>query len=324
METSETTAVWFQMRKERRRLIALFGMLLAAGAFAGAGGWLLSAPQPLYSPHTTILQPGNAARGARIFAAGDCASCHASPGQENRLLLGGGMALSAPFGTFYPPNISPDPIDGIGQWTTADLANALLAGVSPQGTHYYPVFPYTSFAHMKLEDVRDLMAYLRTLPPVSGKAPPNEIPLPFDVRRSIGLWKLVFFDRSPIDADPSQSPEWNRGRYLVESVGHCAECHSTRNYFQAIEPNTRFAGGPHPSEVGYVPNITPAGIGSWSQSEISETLKTGISPDLRGLGSSMAEVIRDTATLPQPDRDAIAVYIKSLPRRPTPDPASSE
>jgi mono/diheme cytochrome c family protein len=176
---------------------------------------------------------------------------------------------------------------------------------------------------MKLEDVRDLMAYLQTLPPVSGRAPPHDVVLPLRVRRGVGLWKLLFFDRSPLPNDPEQSDAWNRGHYLVEALGHCAECHSTRNVLGAVKASTRFAGGPDPSNVGYVPNITPAEIASWSQQQLSDALATGVGPDLRGLGSSMADVVRNTASLPPADRDAIATYIKALPARPTPDADAS-
>jgi mono/diheme cytochrome c family protein len=298
-----------------------FALLTVCGAVAA---WFASAPRPIFRPGDSgVLQPGDATRGEVVFEAGDCASCHASPGQGDRSKLGGGMALPSPFGTFYPPNISPDPNDGIGRWTVADLANALMRGVSPNKLHYYPVFPYTSFAHMNIDDVRDLMAYLRTLPPVAGRAPSHDIPILFSFRRPIGLWKLIFFEHSPLKPDPARTPAWNRGQYLVESVAHCAECHSTRNSAQAIEPSTRFAGGPDPSEVGYVPNITPAAIGGWSERQISDLLKTGITPDLRALGSTMADVAHNTAQLSQGDRDAIAAYIKSLPPRPTRNPAAA-
>jgi mono/diheme cytochrome c family protein len=309
-----------------RRLLT--GLLLLAGTgavLAAAGGWIASAPRPAFPlHHSDALAPGDPARGRIVFAAGDCSSCHASPGQDDLLQLGGGMTLDSPLGPFHPPNISSDPNDGIGRWTTTDLANALLTGTSPEGGHYYPTFPYASYAHMTVDDIRDLMAYLRTLPAVSGRAPSHELPFPFTIRRAIGLWKLVFLDRTPIRNDSGHDPTWNRGHYLVEAVSHCAECHSTRNLFLAVESSTRFAGGPDPSSVGYTPNITPAAIGDWSIQQISETLRTGVTPGLRRIGSSMASVVRNTASLPQSDRDAIAVYVKSLPPRPTPNPAASQ
>ena len=284
------------------------------------GAWIASAPRPAFSgAHVPILdEAGDARRGEIIFRAGDCSSCHASPGQNDHLRLGGGLALDSPYGVFHVPNISSDSKDGIGSWSTEDLANALLSGVSPRGQHYYPAFPYVAFAHLRLEDVRDLMAYLRTLPPVSGRPPPHELPFPLTIRRGLGLWKLLYLDRSPIETDPSRSPAWNRGHYLVEALGHCAECHSTRNVLGAVKSSARFAGGPDPSGTGYIPNITPAGIGGWSASDISTMLKTGATPELRVVGSSMADVVRNTSGLPDSDRDAIAAYLKALPAGPTP------
>jgi mono/diheme cytochrome c family protein len=304
-----------------RRLLLSTAVLAICGAGAA---WVVSAPHPAFvGPAAAALTPGDPARGRTVFLVGDCASCHASPGQSDRLRLGGGLSLDSPYGIFHVPNISPDRDDGIGRWTVADLANALLTGVSPQGEHYYPAFPYVSFAHMTVADVRDLAAYLRTLPPVRNRTPPHELPFPLTIRRALGLWKLIYFDRSPIASDPQRSAAWNRGRYLVDSVGHCAECHSTRNFFGAVEDSARFAGGPDPSGIGYIPNITPAGLGGWSEAAIAEVLRSGVTPDLRGVGSSMADVVHNTAQLSAADRAAIAIYLKSLPARPTPDPAGN-
>jgi mono/diheme cytochrome c family protein len=218
------------------------------------------------------------------------------------------------------PNISPDPVDGIGAWKTIDLANALLSGVSPAGAHYYPAFPYPSYAKMQTSDIRDLMAYLRTLPAVSGRTPPHDLVLLFRIRRVVGLWKIFYFDRQPIVSEPDRDAAWNRGRYLAEAIAHCAECHSSRNLFGAIKPETRFAGGTDPQGTGYTPNITPARIGDWAQGDIAEMLKTGNTPNHGRVGSSMNPVVTNTALLPQSDRDAIAAYIKSLPPRNTPRP----
>jgi mono/diheme cytochrome c family protein len=289
---------------------------------AGGVAWVVTEPRPAFSKDADsgLAQAGDPAKGQLIFAAGDCASCHASPGQTDRLRLGGGLALASPFGTFRVPNISMDPMDGIGAWRTVDLANALLSGVSPAGSHYYPAFPYPGFAKMQVGDVRDLMAYLRTLPAVPGKPPRHDLALPFRIRRLVGFWKLLFFDRTPILPDPSRDDAWNRGRYLVEALAHCDECHSSRNLLGAIRPETRFAGGEDPEGVGFVPNITPTRIGAWNQRDIAETLKTGNTPDHGRVGSSMSDVVTNTAMLPQSDRDAIAAYVKSLPARSTPQP----
>jgi mono/diheme cytochrome c family protein len=296
-------------------------MLLGMALLGGVAVWVITAPRPALSRDIVASdQDGDPARGQLVFAAGDCASCHASPGQQDRLRLGGGLALASPHGTFRVPNISMDPVDGIGSWRTVDLANALLSGVSPANKHYYPAFPYPSFAKMRMEDVRDLMAYLRTLPAVSGKAPPHDLDPLFSIRRFVGFWKLLYFDRKPIVADPARGDSWNRGQYLSEAVAHCAECHSTRNLFGAIDPKTRFAGGKDPQGTGYFPNITPERIGDWSEQQIAEVLKSGNTPNHGRVGSSMTGVVTNTAMLPQSDRDAIAVYVKSLPARPTPRP----
>jgi mono/diheme cytochrome c family protein len=289
---------------------------LCLAAIAGLGlFWWLTRPVAAVSgaQAAALEQGGDAARGAIVFNAGGCASCHATPGQPDRKRMGGGLQLKTEFGTFVAPNISPSPADGIGTWTVADLANAMLRGVSPEGAHYYPAFPYTTYAHAKLEDVRDLMVYLRTLPVVDGKAPAHELSFPFSFRRGLGLWKLLFLDPAPIRDEPGKSAEWNRGHYLVDALGHCAECHSPRNLAGGIVAAQRYAGGPDPEGRGWVPNITAKGIGAWSKGDIAELLATGFTPDYDSVGSSMADVVKNTAALPKADRDAMAEYLKSLP-----------
>jgi mono/diheme cytochrome c family protein len=292
--------------------------ILAVGA---AVAYLLTSPVPAFDDtEAARFEHGDATRGQVIFALGDCASCHATPGQADRLRLGGGMALNSPFGTFRPPNISPDMRDGIGQWRGIDLANALMAGVSPAGQHYYPALPYTTYARMRAEDVADLWAYLRGLSPVPGRVPPHELPLAFKIRRAIGFWKLLFLEREPVREDPSRDAVWNRGRYLVEALAHCAECHSSRNVFNAIKPETRFAGGPDQEGAGFIPNITPERLHDWSREDMVRLLTTGWTPDGREVASSMADVVINTASVPVQEREAIAAYILSQPARPTPSP----
>jgi len=309
------------MRRQRLWIWAS-AAVLSVIVLGAAAAWLITAPRPAFSADATGIydQAGDPKRGEQVFLAGDCSSCHASPGQSDRLKLGGGIALASPYGTFRAPNISSDPADGIGAWTTKDLANALLSGVSPDGSHYYPVFPYASYAHASIGDVADLMAYLRTLPAVHGRAPPHRPDLLFKIRRFVGFWKLLYFRPGEIKPDPAHDPQWNRGRYLVEALGHCDECHSSRDLFGGIKNKTRFAGGQDPVGTGFYPNITPTRIGHWSQGDIAELLKSGNTPDHGRVGSSMADVVTNTAQLPQEDRDAIAAYVKALPARPTPKP----
>ncbi|MBO4220938.1 cytochrome c [Bradyrhizobium neotropicale] len=299
-----------------------FSAGIATAVVLAVGAWLITAPQRFASADLARFQDktGDAVRGKMVFAAGDCASCHASPGQADRLHLGGGLALASPYGTFRVPNISMDPVDGIGNWQTKDLANALLNGVSPSGTHYYPVFPYASLTHMHPQDVADLMAYLRTLPAVKGRPPPHELVSLFSVRRFIGFWKILYFRPGPLAPDPARDEKWNRGRYLVEALAHCAECHSSRDMFGGIKAKTRYAGGQDPEGAGYYPNITPEGLDQWPEQDLIEMLRTGKTPGHGRVGSSMADVVTNTAMLPENDREAIAFYIKSLPARPTPTP----
>ena len=299
----------------RSILLGLGGLgVLAAGVM-----WWLTEARPAFAraQWADFEQGGDAARGQIVFEAGGCASCHATPGQTDRLKLGGGLQLKSPFGSFYTPNISPHPQDGIGAWKVVDLANAMLSGVSPAGENYYPAFPYTSFHNVKLEDIRDLMAFLRTLAPVAGKARDHDLPFPFNIRRGLGLWKLLFFDGKPLEPEPAKGAVWNRGHYLVEALGHCAECHSPRNFLGGIVADKRFAGGPNPDGKGNVPNITPdkTGLGAWSEQDIVDLLTIGFTPSGDSVGGSMAEVVRNTAELPQGDREAIAKYLKSLPPR---------
>ncbi|MGY4307355.1 mono/diheme cytochrome c family protein [Bradyrhizobium sp. USDA 4369] len=292
----------------RRRLLLALCVLGAAGL---ATFWWLTRPTTVTLAAAT--RAPDLANGQEIFNIGGCASCHAVPNQQDRLKLGGGLPLASPFGTFYAPNISPDPKHGIGRWSEADFVNAVLKGVSPGGSHYYPAFPYTSYAGAKVDDVRDLFAYMKTLPPVAGPSRPHDLPFPFNIRRTVGVWKLLFFADKPFVADSARSAEWNRGAYLVNTFGHCAECHSQRNPLGGIVTAQRLAGGPDPEGQGFVPNITQKGLSDWSESDISYFLETGQLPDGDSAGGSMARVIRNTSQLTPDDRKAMAVYLKSLP-----------
>ena len=227
--------------------------------------------------------------------------------------LGGGFGLNSPFGTFYVPNISPHPRDGTGAWTEAQFVTAMAKGVSPDGRHYYPAFPYTSYQRMRLDDVRDLFAFIKTLPPVEGRVRDHDLPFPFNVRRGLGLWKLVYLDGRAFAPDAAQSAEWNRGAYLVGGPGHCAECHSPRDFLGGIVERQRFAGGPNPEGEGWIPNITQHNLKNWGADDIAFLLETGSGPDGDSVGGRMVAVVRNTSQLSEQDRNAMGVYIKSLP-----------
>jgi mono/diheme cytochrome c family protein len=287
--------------------VALLAALAAAGVY-----WWLSAPV-VAAAGTAPARVPDLANGQVMFNAGGCASCHAVPDQPDRLRLGGGVAIKSPFGTFYAPNISSDPTDGIGKWSDAEFVNAVMHGVSPDGRHYFPAFPYTSYQHARREDVLDLFAYLKTLPAVAGKVRDHDVRFPFNIRRNVGIWKFLFLDGKPFVADSAKSPQWNRGAYLVNSFGHCAECHSPRNALGGIIAGQRFAGGPNPEGEGWVPNITQKGLGEWSAKDIAYFLKTGELPDGDSVGGAMTRVIKNTSQLPDDDLAAMADYLKSLP-----------
>jgi mono/diheme cytochrome c family protein len=301
-------------------ILAVVAAIIGLGVF-----WFVTIPATVPASALAAYTP-NLANGQTMFNAGGCASCHATPGQDDRTKLGGGFGLKSPFGTFYVPNISPDPKDGIGSWNESQFVNAMWKGTSPDGRHYFPAFPYPSYQHMKVEDLRDLFAYLKTLPKVAGKVRDHDVPFPFNVRRNVGGWKFLFLDGEPFKPDPTKSAAWNRGAYLVNGPGHCAECHSPRNLMMGIKSGQRFAGGPNPEGEGWIPNITQKRLGKWSLSDFEYLLETGDTPDGDSVGGTMTKVIKNTSQLSKEDRVAMATYLKSLPPidGPTPPPKKKE
>ena len=292
----------------RRRVIRVAAAV--AVAFIGTA-WFLTAPSPL-SEAAIDGMTGDADRGALVFAAGGCGSCHTAPGAEDgTLILSGGQAFATEFGTFHAPNISSDPVHGIGAWTTIDVVNAVKRGVSPKGQHYYPAFPYGSYGRAETQDLVDLAAYLGTLPASDIPSLPHDIGFPFNIRRSVGGWKLLFWsDDWVIDGDLSD--QQMRGRELAEGLAHCAECHTPRNALGGLDTARWMGGAPNPNGSGNIPDITPAALG-WSEADIAEYLRSGFTPEFDTAGGEMAHVVKNMAQLPQADRDAIAAYIAALP-----------
>lgn len=296
----------------------LAGGAIFGGVIAAAAAWLLSAPVRLDAGEIAELAPGDAHRGERIFWAGGCASCHAAPKAEgaDRLRLGGGVELATPFGTFVTPNISSDPKDGIGTWSLESFANAMLRGVSPDGRNYYPAFPYTSYARMTGADISDLYAFLKTVPPVSGKAPPHRVGFPFNMRRGLGLWKRLYLDSAPVVALGPDAPEKaHLGQYLVEGPGHCGECHTPRYFTGGLDKSRWLAGAVAAEGDGIVPNISggEGDFAGWSEKDIVYYLETGFTPDFDSVGGSMVGVQKNMAMLSADDRAAIAAYLKAVP-----------
>ena len=260
-------------------------------------------------------------RGAYLFSAADCGACHTNVKAKGPMLAGG-RPLKTPFGTFYTPNITPDPQTGIGRWSDADFTLALRRGVSPGNDHYFPVFPYGSFTKMTDQDILDLKAYIFSLPPVSQANREHDIDFPFGWRFSVWFWKQLNFTEGPMVPDAARSPEWNRGAYLVEALAHCGECHTPRGWFGGLETSLAMSGTTDGPEGQKVPNITPdkdTGIGSWSPKDVVRVLRTGQLPDGDFVGSVMGEVVNGTSKLTDADRQAIAVYLQSLPPIANPD-----
>jgi len=296
-----------------RKFAILAAVLLAAGLL---GFGLLTRPNPV----VWLAVSGRIAdveAGRTLFYAGGCASCHAAPGAKGdaKLTLAGGLRLDTPFGVFVAPNISPDPQAGIGAWSDADFVNAMTRGLSPEGRHYYPAFPYTSYQRMTPGDLMDLKAFLETLPTVAVRAPDHELKFPYSFRRGLGLWKLLYLDGRPFSPEPGKSAVYNRGKYLVTGPGHCGECHTRRDAFGGADPAAWLAGAPALEGKGFVPNLTPHadGLKSWSPVDIAYYLETGFTPDYDSVGGAMVAVQDNLAHLPEEDRQAIAAYLSEIP-----------
>ncbi len=254
--------------------------------------------------------------GEYVLHAAGCVSCHTDHDNKGPFLAGG-RALETPFGTFYTPNITPDPKFGIGRWSDADFARALTEGVGPHGENFYPAFPYTSYTRMKRADLLALKAYLFSVKPVARKNRPHELAWYVRSRTSLWFWKLLYFDAGEYHADPSKPEDWNRGAYLVTAMAHCGECHTPRNFLGAPRADLRYAGTTDGPDGAVVPNITPdpkTGIGRWRSNEIAEYLHSGATPDGDFAGGLMAEVIDDGLRyLDNADIQAIVTYIRSVP-----------
>ncbi|MCB1397387.1 MAG: cytochrome c [Rhodobacteraceae bacterium] len=301
-----------------KKLAGIAVVLVAAGFGAF---WALTRPASL--PAQTLAQlrahPADAAHGEAVFWAGGCASCHASPALEagapveSRLILSGGHAFATPFGTFHAPNVSMDPAQGIGAWTLDDFARAVLLGVSPEGAHYYPAFPYTTYAHATPEDIADLWAFWQTLPADPTPSQAHEVGFPFSLRRGLGLWKLLNFNTGFVTPD-SDDPQVHRGRYLVEALGHCAECHTPRDVLGGLDTAQWLAGAPNPAGQGRIPALPPQG---WSAVDIAAYLQSGFTPSFDVVGGSMADVVANMSRLDAADREAIAAYLIALRSSPS-------
>ncbi len=296
------------MQSQHQTLLKLkyfFLMVLLGNSFTFLWGANVNAAEQ------TALQ-----RGEYIFRATGGCGCHTN--YENKgAVMAGGRAINTPFGDFYSTNITPDPKTGIGKWSEEDFIRAMTEGTGPDGTHYAPVFPYTSFSKMTRTDLLDLKAYLFSLPAVEQTNQSHDLYIPFGERIGFFLWKKMNFTPTQFQPDASKSAQWNRGAYLSQALAHCEECHTPRNLQGVLKKDMAFAGSEEGPEGELAPNITPddtTGIGEWDAVDIVEILQSGIKPDGDDVQGLMSEVIEHGYSyLKKDDLDAITFYLKSLP-----------
>ena len=262
------------------------------------------------------LAQGDAKRGEYLAKAGGCVGCHTEE-KEGAVPFAGGRALKTPFGTFYGPNITPDKKAGIGGWTEADFMRALREGDRPDGSNYFPAFPYPSFTKITDGDARDLWAYLRTLPPSARPSQEHDLWFFFGWRWTVTFWKWFFFTPGAFANMPGVSDIVNRGAYLVQALGHCGECHTPRNFLGGPKSSRYLAGGKGPDGKA-VPNLTPTELKKQSDKDLKDILTSGMTPDGDVLAEAMGEVVTNTISKLTPaDLDALIAYLRTLPPLPS-------
>jgi len=301
----------------------LAGLLVAVLVLAVMAWFFLRPPrEPLPPPtsapvSTAILRdPALVARGKYLAEIGDCAACHTRKGGVR---YAGGRSLATPFGNVPAPNITPDPDTGLGRWSFEDFWRALHLGEGRHGELLYPVFSYTSFTKVTRDDALAIFAYLQSLPPVRQASEEPSLRFPYSLRRSLSAWRALYFKPGVYHPDPAQSAQWNRGAYLVQGLGHCNECHATRDTLGGLSPDHTLTGGQIPEQNWYAPDLSVnqgGGLEGWSTRDIVDLLKTGQSAKGAAFGP-MADVVRkSTQHMTDADLDAVATYLQSLPARP--------
>jgi len=253
---------------------------------------------------------GQVERGHYLAIAGDCAACHTLPGSGHD--FAGGRSIETPFGRLLAPNITPDPQTGIGAWTNDEFVNALTKGKGRHGTRLYPAMPYTYYTRLSRDDALAIRAYLNTVPAVHNPVKSDQLPFPFNMRWTLAVWDKLYFKPAPFHPDPKQSPQWNRGAYLVEGAGHCGMCHTPKNFLGADKASQRFNG--YALQGWFAPNITDdarRGLGGWSVADIVAYLKTGHNKTSAATGLMSETLNLSTSKMSDDDLKAIAVYLKN-------------
>jgi mono/diheme cytochrome c family protein len=282
------------------QLLALLGL--------GAAGPALAQPQ-----NRAPAPQSQVERGRYLAQAGDCIACHTIPGAK---IFSGNRPMPTPFGTLYSPNITPDPQSGIGKWSADDFYRMMHSGRSPNGDLLYPAMPFASYTKVTRADCDAIFAYLRSVPPVRQPSRPHDLRFPYNNRALLIGWRTLYFQEGEYQPDRARSPEWNRGAYLVQGLGHCAMCHTPINALGGSSPAQAFQGGLIPMQNWYAPSLTSnkeAGLGTWDLRDIVDLLQTGVSN--RGtVYGPMAEVTYNSLQfMNDADIRAMAVYLKGLP-----------
>lgn len=296
----------------------------AAAALGSAGGEAARPPgAPPLSPPAFLTAalpagtPDEVRRGRDLTVIGDCVACHTPQG---RPVFSGGRAVNTPFGAIYSANLTSDPQTGVGAWTPDTFWRAMHEGKGGHGQNLYPAFPYVQFTHVTRADTDAILAYLKTTPAVNATPPPNRLPFPLNVRMAVSGWNLLFFKPAahPWAADPGRPADWNRGAYIVNTLGHCGACHTSKNALGADKKDAFLRGTV--LDRWYAPDLTGEpryGLGGWSEDDIVQYLRTGRNAHAQVTGS-MGEVVSDsTSLMREDDLRAIAVYLKSLPPSPS-------
>jgi mono/diheme cytochrome c family protein len=275
-----------------RKYAWLIGGVVAIVGSATIAAKTVESPS-LQSRDLTALT-GSVDQGAYVARLAGCIACH-TDAKSGGAILAGGAEIATDFGSFYAPNITPHPEDGIGNWTLDDFARALREGLSPDNQHYFPSFPYTFYTRLTDQDIVDLWAAVRSVPPVANRPPEHELSFPFGFHEGVGIWKIMFFDPRQLEPVEGKSEAWNRGRYLARGPAHCGACHTPRNLLGGRETDQRYGGGVGP-ESEKIPPITPEALvaDGWTRDDLVYALRTGIMPDGDVFGGSMVEVVRDS------------------------------
>jgi mono/diheme cytochrome c family protein len=258
------------------------------------------------------------AHGRYLAQAADCEACHTAEGGKP---FAGGRPFQTDFGTIYSPNITPDIKTGIGSWTDADFLTAVHEGRDKNGQHLYPAFPYAAYTYLTDQDVLAIKAYIFSVPPVNNVAAPNTLRFPYNQRGLMAIWALLYDPDKRFEPVTDRSPSWNRGAYLVESLGHCGDCHTPRTLLQALNNREKFKGGLAEGWRAYNLSSDPgSGIGSWSQAELLQYLSTGHSMNRGSAFGPMAQAVHlSFQNLTPSDLTAIADYVRSVPAVTSPD-----